>query len=749
MLEKAHVAVFGDCVSVRRPEPSELSHVATGDGPVVLPKSYILTVDPLIAESLHKNPEGIQRSVISLHVDIHIDSSAGTVEAAPTKRTRAKWEEECQETLSQYIQSKYVTKETQVQEDAITEITALIDKQTQLATTMTSNNTLLLVAGEVEAVNELIANVEAICSDYIQMEKVVRLSPRQYRYITELKLPRIKSAHSGVMIREDVSKTAVLVKGSARNIAQLQESLNHYLAPAAVLTQLDPLIVQYLLTETGKRQLTQFIKKYHLQAAIHFERSVQSQVCLVFLCDTDKEVSTQECAKILQEKTLAEANPLPQSFARQLPLQDYDELCMGLEQNYNVQIVKSDKELSIAGFANGVNPSSKALQDYIREKCTTESRLKIDSGILRLLSGVMSEKWKVLIAHVRQGDRVKVILPDGKAPEPQVVLTGDIELVQKGHDEINALLKSICKRTLPLQRPGSCQFFREQQYAVRGIETKHEVVIETKEIDDLPREDNGDTVTHFPKTCVAQTSRLEIALYIGDITDFNRADVIVNAANGDLQHSGGVAKAIADKGGPIIQQESTRYIKSAGPLPDGDVWVSKKVGKLPYRAIIHAVGPKWKGGHYNEEAVLLKACTQCLQQAALKGYHSIAFPAIGSGIYRIPIDRCADTLVRAAIEFSANNPRTTLREVNIILCSPAHSSSFVAAVQKMIPSATVFERVAAIATTAPCRALPKYTPSRGIAAKKIHVAATDTQTAIKLHKGSLLDVKVQYKLFSC
>ena len=84
----------------------------------------------------------------------------------------------------------------------------------------------------------------------------------------------------------------------------------------------------------------------------------------------------------------------------------------------------------------------------------------------------------------------------------------------------------------------------------------------------------------------------------GDSTEVS-ADVMVNAANEQLRHDGGVAGIISRKGGPIVQEELTKYVKSTGQLSIGNA-VLKGVGNLPCKAIIHAVGPRWKGGQNNE-----------------------------------------------------------------------------------------------------------------------------------------------------
>jgi len=54
----------------------------------------------------------------------------------------------------------------------------------------------------------------------------------------------------------------------------------------------------------------------------------------------------------------------------------------------------------------------------------------------------------------------------------------------------------------------------------------------------------------------------------GDITE-ETVDVIVNAANSDLAHGGGVAGAISKKAGPVLNAESRRWVRKHGPVQTG------------------------------------------------------------------------------------------------------------------------------------------------------------------------------------
>jgi O-acetyl-ADP-ribose deacetylase (regulator of RNase III) len=148
-----------------------------------------------------------------------------------------------------------------------------------------------------------------------------------------------------------------------------------------------------------------------------------------------------------------------------------------------------------------------------------------------------------------------------------------------------------------------------------------------------------------------------IKLVNGDITD-RHVDAIVNAANSYLKHGGGVAAAIVRKGGTIIQEESDNIIAKTGIVPVGSAVITT-AGKLPCKAVIHTVGPRM--GEGNEDYKLRKAVESSLLLASEKGFRSISMPAISSGIFGFPKDKCAKILVEEAKTFlqNSNNDNNT------------------------------------------------------------------------------------------
>ncbi len=146
----------------------------------------------------------------------------------------------------------------------------------------------------------------------------------------------------------------------------------------------------------------------------------------------------------------------------------------------------------------------------------------------------------------------------------------------------------------------------------------------------------------------------------GDLT-VEAVDAIVNAANKFLVHGGGLAGAIVDAGGDLIQQESDQI----APVDTGKA-ASTGAGALPCKRVIHAVGPIWKRQSAEEsDQLLASAVTSSLEVALAEELTSISIPAISSGIFGFPKDRCAQVMFDAIEAFVRDHPDSTVKKINL------------------------------------------------------------------------------------
>ncbi len=129
----------------------------------------------------------------------------------------------------------------------------------------------------------------------------------------------------------------------------------------------------------------------------------------------------------------------------------------------------------------------------------------------------------------------------------------------------------------------------------------------------------------------------------GDLTEMD-VDAIVNAANTQLILGGGVAGAIRSKGGPAIQEECNRI---GGTFTGGAVITT--AGNLIAKHVIHAAGPVM--GEGDEDEKLKNAAVNSLKRAEEKNLKSIAFPAISTGIFGFPMERCAEILLTECVSY--------------------------------------------------------------------------------------------------
>ena len=140
-------------------------------------------------------------------------------------------------------------------------------------------------------------------------------------------------------------------------------------------------------------------------------------------------------------------------------------------------------------------------------------------------------------------------------------------------------------------------------------------------------------------------------------------DAIVNAANGHLAHGGGVAGIIARAAGRALQEESDLIVGSRGTFPSGTAVVTTG-GKLPFKGVIHAVGPRY--GEGDEERKLFRALQAAFACALERGWDSVSFPAVSSGIFAVPPDICARAYVQAGRASPLRNVRLCLRDQPVI-----------------------------------------------------------------------------------
>ena len=91
------------------------------------------------------------------------------------------------------------------------------------------------------------------------------------------------------------------------------------------------------------------------------------------------------------------------------------------------------------------------------------------------------------------------------------------------------------------------------------------------------------------------------------------------------------------------------------------------------------MGPKWQGGHSQEDSLLYKVCTNILKAA--EGYKSVCFPAISSGIFNFPLEKCAMIITKAITDYYLNTQKLSITCTNLCLYSESDAETFLEALK--------------------------------------------------------------------
>lgn len=158
-----------------------------------------------------------------------------------------------------------------------------------------------------------------------------------------------------------------------------------------------------------------------------------------------------------------------------------------------------------------------------------------------------------------------------------------------------------------------------------------------------------------------------IRLLTGNIADMP-TDAIVNAANPWLRNGSGVTGSIFSAASDEFVRTSTKI----GYVPLGRaVLVGNSLpSKLRCKGVIHGVAPEWQSDRQDHCKVLTREMYEaCYEVAEHAGFQSLAYPAMGTGVYNVPLVLAAEMAIDSLIQYADTYGFKSLSEIRFVLFS--------------------------------------------------------------------------------
>jgi O-acetyl-ADP-ribose deacetylase (regulator of RNase III) len=151
---------------------------------------------------------------------------------------------------------------------------------------------------------------------------------------------------------------------------------------------------------------------------------------------------------------------------------------------------------------------------------------------------------------------------------------------------------------------------------------------------------------------------IKLEIYKGSVLSMGQYQYrsIVNAANEEMKHKGGLAGNIANLAGPDLVRQCDQYIQRHGYLRKSQA-IASTAGKLNFQKVIHVAGPiirnNMKPAPYQIEE-LTNCIYNCIKKACEFNIDSIAFPGISCGAFSFPKEAAAKCHLDGFLKYAAS-----------------------------------------------------------------------------------------------
>ncbi|XP_046902162.1 poly(ADP-ribose) polymerase family member 14-related sequence 1 isoform X2 [Hypomesus transpacificus] len=524
----------------------------------------------------------------------------------------------------------------------------------------------ITVVGLVEEVNRLKPTLNEILDNIdkrIQREKSsikqdVNLCPSIYQILLKdglndklaIEYPELKMTYDG-------NKGFVTFYGLQQEVLDGKKKvLDRVVALKRKTLEWDDYMVEFLQGEDQEKLTDSLLISKGIHAALEIDNRLQ----LLAL----SEESLSEAEDHLNRLLLSEYIDIEDCNV--LEMSEWQDLVSRMEHTSNmsfrkvrIQTTGDDQRVVVSGYKDSVLSVRNDLNDFMHQNAEVEETLEVKrEAIIKFIQNHHRNAWSDLAS-----DKVNVTFRKEK-----VVLNGARVHVTSCKSGFEDLISSTCFSVLTVSKPGAKKLFQDEgAMYVSTVMGQTGCLVQLVEGSHDTGQDSALGGASKPIYQVTTSDGVEIAVSKADVCSY-AVHAVVNAANVDLQHSGGLAGALLDAAGPRLQDECDQIINRKGKLKPGDCVLTGAGGRLRCKSIIHAVGPRYDHANPQKaEGQLRRAVKGSLDLAETNNCLSVALPAISSGNLGFPLSLCTQTIARAIKDYCDDKfGENTLKKIHLV-----------------------------------------------------------------------------------
>ena len=509
---------------------------------------------------------------------------------------------------------------------------------------------------------------------------------------------RFQKKHQHLTISIDLKGNKVHLKGPRSVLKDVQLEIYRFSSNVTEESlELPANVVAVLKNPSVSDFITGLLKEKEIQALFIYDHNKSSNEVLVVGAGS---TSVRDAGKVLQDVIQERSLQLTDENTLVLESHQWKAFLANLTSTKKIGIFaeRYSSTLWVCGIAEDVKLCFDRVKQFLDENTILHDTFLIDQGKARFIF----EKWGNKLDKIKKDLATCCVDLRAARGYEGIEVSGTEEGLVQCVAKLKEIEKTVQKDFISIDKPGMKKFILEEKgsKSLRAIEKSSNCLILTSErneqemsftdIENTRNSDHGMSSAEFMCSYLTIEGK-KVSVFNGDITK-QRVDAIVNAANSQLQHVGGLARAIVTAGGQEIQSQCNEYIQDKGDLLEGQTMITT-AGALPCDKVIHTVGPRWEPWESQEKKEKKKkflryAITNCLKTA--KTSRSIAIPAVSSGVYSMPLDVCAKVILDAVFDFCATNPSCQLTEIHLVNNDDATVKAFVQEMRKRFSGKTTF-----------------------------------------------------------